>query len=62
LNKKESIERCIKQVRLYYGLPSDKPFHEDYLKQDAIGANLQRAAEQIIDLGNHVIKKKKGLD
>jgi uncharacterized protein YutE (UPF0331/DUF86 family) len=59
LNKKESIERCIKQVRLYYGLPSHKPFHEDYLKQDAIGANLLRAAEQVIDLGNHVIKKKK---
>jgi len=36
LNKKESIERCIKQVRSYYGRPSDMPFEEDYLKQDAI--------------------------
>jgi uncharacterized protein YutE (UPF0331/DUF86 family) len=59
LNKKESIERCIKQVRLYYGIHSDIAFKEDYLKQDAIAVNLQRAAEQVIDLANHVIKKKK---
>ncbi len=59
LNKKESIERCIKQVRLYYGIHSDIAFEEDYLKQDAIAVNLQLAAEQVIDLANHVIKKKK---
>lgn len=59
LNKKESIERCIKQVRLYYGKPSNVPFEEDYMKQDAIAVNLQRAAEQVIDLANHVIKQKK---
>jgi uncharacterized protein YutE (UPF0331/DUF86 family) len=59
LNKKESIERCIKQVRLYYSLPSQIPFDKDYMKQDAIAVNLQRAAEQVIDLANHVIKKRK---
>jgi uncharacterized protein YutE (UPF0331/DUF86 family) len=59
LNKKDSVERCIKQIRLYYGKPSDVDFEEDYLKQDAIAVNLQRAAEQIIDLANHVIKRKK---
>jgi uncharacterized protein YutE (UPF0331/DUF86 family) len=59
LNKKESIERCIKQVRKYYALPSDVPFEEDYIKQDAIAANLQRMAEQAIDLANHVIRKRK---
>jgi uncharacterized protein YutE (UPF0331/DUF86 family) len=59
LNKKESIERCMKQVRLYYGKPSDVAFEEDYLRQDAIALNLQRAAEQVIDLANHVIKQKK---
>ncbi|MEW5949503.1 MAG: DUF86 domain-containing protein [Thermodesulfobacteriota bacterium] len=59
LNKKESIERCIRQINIYYRTPSDKPFEEDYLKQDAIAANLQRAAEQAIDLANHVIKKRK---
>jgi uncharacterized protein YutE (UPF0331/DUF86 family) len=59
LNKEESIERCIKQVRLYYCRPSDKPFKDDYLKQDAIAANLLRAADQFIDLANHVIRKRK---
>jgi uncharacterized protein YutE (UPF0331/DUF86 family) len=59
LNKKESIERCIKQVRRYYVMPSETPFEEDLMKQDAIAVNLQRAAEQVIDLANHVIKKRK---
>lgn len=59
LNKKESIERCIKQIRHYYGLPSELPFETDYLKQDAISINLQRIAELSIDIANHVIKKKK---
>jgi uncharacterized protein YutE (UPF0331/DUF86 family) len=59
LNKKESIERCIRQIRNYYSLPSDKLFEADLMKQDAIAANLQRAAEQTIDLANHVIRKGK---
>lgn len=59
LNKKESIERCIKQVRTYYGLAGDVPFAEDYLRQDAIALNLQRACEQCIDLANHVIRARK---
>jgi uncharacterized protein YutE (UPF0331/DUF86 family) len=59
LNKKESIERCISQVRTYYALPSDVEFEEDYLKQDAISINLQRACEQCIDLANHTIKARK---
>ena len=59
LNKKESIERCIKQIHTFYRLPSDKPFTEDYLKQDAIALNLQRACEQCIDLANHTIKVRK---
>ncbi len=59
LNKKESIERCIRQIRVYRDLPSDVPFEEDHLKQDAIALNLQRACEQAIDLANYAIKKKK---
>ena len=59
LNKKESIERCIRQVRDYYARPSDIAFAEDFLKQDAIAINLQRACEQCIDLANHVIKLRK---
>ena len=59
LNKKESIERCIKQIRVYYASSSDILFEENYLKQDAIALNMQRACEQCIDLANHTIKKRK---
>ena len=59
LNKKESIERSIRQIRSYYRLPSTEPFEKDFLKQDAIAANLQRIAEQSIDIANHVIRKRK---
>lgn len=59
LNKKESIERCIKQIRLYYASPSEEPFETDRFKQDAIAANLLRVCEQCIDLANHTIKVKK---
>lgn len=54
INKKESIERCIAQVRRYYALPSELPFAEDRLRQDAIAVNLQRMAEQAIDIANYV--------
>jgi len=56
LNKKESIERCIRQIRNYYQLPSEFDFVEDHLRQDAIAINMQRACEQIIDLANHLVK------
>lgn len=59
LDKKESIERCVKQIRIYYAMPSDLPFGDDFLKQDAIAINLQRACEQSIDLANHTIKTRK---
>lgn len=56
LNKKESIERCIRQIRAYYATSSALDFEEDYMKQDSIAINLQRACEQCIDLANHTIK------
>jgi uncharacterized protein YutE (UPF0331/DUF86 family) len=59
LNKKESIERCVAQVRAYYATSSDFDFEEDYMKQDSIAINLQRACEQCIDLANHTIKARK---
>jgi len=59
LNKKISIERCIKQIREYYALNPDIPFAQDYLKQDAIAINLQRICETCIDIANHWIKRKK---
>jgi uncharacterized protein YutE (UPF0331/DUF86 family) len=59
LNKKESIERCIKQIRVYYALPSELAFKENYMRQDAIAVNMQRACEQCIALANHTIKTRK---
>ena len=59
LNKKESIERCIRKIRRYYAMDSDVSFEEDYLKQDAIAINIQRACEQAIDLANYTIKVRK---
>jgi uncharacterized protein YutE (UPF0331/DUF86 family) len=59
LNKKESIERCVRQIRSYYSLPADIDFKADRLKQDAIAINMQRACEQSIDLANHAIKTRK---
>ena len=59
LNKKVGIERCIKQIAAYYARKANLPFEEDYLTQDAIAMNLQRACELAIDLANHAIRVKK---
>ncbi len=59
LQKKASLERCIKQARDYYARPSETPFSGDYLRQDAVIANLHRACERCIDMANHVIRLKK---
>lgn len=59
LGKKISIERCIQQIDAYYGQDRGIPFEKDYLRQDAIAMNLQRAAELTIDIANHLIKIRK---
>ncbi|QOC23552.1 DUF86 domain-containing protein [Wenzhouxiangella sp. AB-CW3] len=59
VNKKISIERCVRQIREYYRLDSDLPFERDHLRQDAIAMNLQRAAELCIDIANHLVRKRK---
>lgn len=59
LNKKDRLERCTQQIRRYYALPADKPFAEDFMKQDAISVNLQRAAQLCIDLANITIRWEK---
>jgi len=59
LNKKVSIERCIQQINSYYALDNGLPFATDYLRQDAIAMNLQRACELTIDIANYLIKSKK---
>ena len=48
-----------KAKRDYYAVPSEKSFSEDFLKQDAIVINLQRACVQCIDMANHAIRLKK---
>ncbi len=59
LSKRESVERCLSQIRKYYALPSDVSFVDDYLRQDAIASNLERACQLTIDLANHTIRRKK---
>lgn len=59
LNKKVSIERCLSQIKHYYAQDNGQPFAKDYLKQDAIAMNLQRACELSLDIANHLIKIKK---
>jgi len=59
LNKKERIERCILQIKKYYALNQESLFEEDFIKQDAIGINLQRLCELTIDMANHIVKKYK---
>jgi uncharacterized protein YutE (UPF0331/DUF86 family) len=58
LNKVESIERCIARVREDY-VGQEEDFRTNYMRQDAIVLNLQRACEQAIDLANHIVKIKK---
>lgn len=57
LNKVDSLERCIKQIQYYYELPSNVAFKQDFLKQDAIILNVQRACQLSIDLANITIKQ-----
>ncbi len=58
LNKTESIERCIRQIRTYF---EEDPisFREDQMRQDAIILNIERACEQSISLANHLVRVRK---
>ena len=58
LNRKVN-ERSVAQARKYYAMKGELPFEEDYLKQDAVGLNVQRACELCIDIANHLIKTRK---
>ncbi len=59
MGKKACLERCVKQARLYFGTRSELPFELDYMRQDAIAANLQRACEQAVDTANHMVRVRK---
>ena len=55
--KTESIRRCIRRIEEdYFGFEED--FKVNFMRQDAVILNLQRACEQVIDLANHLIKIK----
>ena len=58
LGKVLIIERCLGQVARYYqGREAD--FETDFMLQDAILLNLQRAAEAAIDLAMHVVRSRR---
>ena len=56
LNKKETLERCIRQIHEYYSHTTDESLAEDHLYQDAIVVNIERACEACIDLANHTVR------
>lgn len=55
LHKAASIERCIRRIREDY-LGYENEFETNFMRQDAILLNLQRACEQSIDLANHLVR------
>ena len=59
LQKKARIERCIGQIRMYYADENRPPLKDDFMRQDAIAQNVQRACEQCIDLANHTVRQQK---
>ena len=56
LNKIESIERCISRIKNLYN--DDESRLDNYLYQDAIILNIQRACQQTIDLAMFIVSKK----
>ena len=56
LAKRTSIERCIAQIESYMSQRHDIPFAQDYLTQDAVTMNIQRACESCIDIANRVVR------
>lgn len=56
--KVESIERCLKRINEEY-TKHQADFDDNYLVQDSVILNLQRACEQTIDLAMHVVRVKK---
>lgn len=53
LNKRESVLRCLKLIREYYQGNPDRL--SEFMVQDAIILNLQRACELSIDIANYLV-------
>ena len=58
INKTAVIEKCLERIREMY-IGYEKEFDIDFMRQDAIILNLQRACEAAIDLGMFIVKIKK---
>ena len=57
INKVSSLERCLNRIKEDY-LGHEQDFQFNFMRQDAIVLNLQRACEISIDLANHLVKEK----
>lgn len=58
LHKFASLERCITRVKEEYQACSGD-LENDILRQDSVVLNLERACEQVFDMGQRVIRTKK---
>lgn len=58
LNKCAIIERCLKRIEQDY-LGFEDKLESDFMRQDAIMLNIQRACEASIDLAMHVVRCQK---
>lgn len=56
--KAQTIERCIKRVREMYPATTEE-LNTNFLIQDAIILNIERACQACIDMGSHYVKLKK---
>ncbi len=52
INKKTTIDRCIKRILEDY----QEDFITNFTKQDAIILNIERACQAAIDIGNRIIR------
>jgi len=55
LNKSDIIERCLKRIREMYGNDVED-FESDFMLQDAVILNLQRACQAAIDAAMHIVR------
>jgi len=57
-NKAAIIERCISRIKEEY-IGFEDELSTNFTKQDSIILNIERSAQACMDMGTHVIRKKK---
>jgi uncharacterized protein YutE (UPF0331/DUF86 family) len=57
-NKAAIIERCIRRINEEY-IGYEDVFQSNFTKQDSIILNIERAAQACMDMGTHLIRKKR---